>query len=247
MATLVGPFNVTAPPKRVLWVKSALASLDEDVDPLRLLTKIVPLTFGDVDNVPGTTSPATGYTLKGPRCFVRHDMAGASNLDKATTEYVVLHEGLGHARLMLHPIAKADWAILLGLLKGTPDGTYWSRRQEVIIDAAIEAISGIESPYRHDPTRPTARNRYRLWIDEADYPTVKTVWQKIAVPPDPPVVEPTPPVLPEPEDPCAEVVAVLTGQLEAERDAHEATKASLSTAELRLTAKDDKSRESLAI
>lgn len=219
MTVEVGPFQVggpedaPAPPRRVNWVRSALASLDPDVDPKLLLPTALPLTFGPVGKVPGYDYDAAGYTRRGPlRLEVRHDDPDSRDLSRETTEYVVLHEGFGHARMVQRPISRKNWRALKRLVKGPVGATYWHDVTEVLIDAAVEAISGVVSPYKHEPARPNARNRYRRWVDEADLPEVKRLWLADATPlptPDPEPV-PDPPPTPDPVDPRDAQIAQLT-------------------------------------
>jgi hypothetical protein len=209
VSATVSVFRVNGPDSRVDLVQRAVASLDADVDIKALHPKTAEITFGNVSYIPGTNQRAAGYTVSGPNYRIRHGMADAPNLSKGLTKYVVIHEALGHGRLILRPLTDGQKRRALALLDGPalpkfidPDEVwrkvpgekdYWLRPYECIIDSLVEALTDMTSPLK-----PQYRRHVR------DLAALKALWLEppdAVVQPPPDVVEPPP--LPEDEPDAA--------------------------------------------
>lgn len=256
-SVVVGPFRVVArgplrsspvappAPRMTNLVRRALLALDDDVDwSVMLPPGSIPVRFGWVANIPGTSSPAAGYTVNGPAELVRWGYPGHA-LSADGIINVVLHEGFGHCRLALKPITPDQMTRALQLLtvgpplpafsdphevwKSAPgddaiarklklDTPYWLEPYECLINDLVKALSDNVAPWDR---------QYRRHVADADLPKLKALWLEGLAPQSP---APQPPTPPPPDDTPTSEPVPTTDDLQAQLDAANAQIGLLTTA-----------------
>lgn len=210
--TPVGIFDVEGPPDKVAITQEALYSPGNPTEELITGGRVV-IRWGAIPNLPGTQSPAAGWTTFSPRLIrVRFNVKGAPNLDPEDEIYLLQHEIWGHMRLHDRPFRDGQKTACLDLLDVGPaippyadpdqvwrkvqgEANYWLRPYECIIDGMVRSMSGY-SPYKA---------QYRRGVPRGLLPDLKQIWLQgdpVVPVPIPPTVEP--PANPTP-DPFQEV------------------------------------------
>jgi hypothetical protein len=217
--------------QQVARVRAAIDSLDDDVDIAKLLPLGFRVIFGWVDFVPGTTDRAAGYCTNKRTTRVRWGMSDAPNPTYESSLATIVHEGLGHCRLLQVPLTRDQQRECLQLLTGPSlpsfmepgevwkkvvgEGDYWLRPYENVIDSMVPALSDVISSW-HD--------KYKRRIPPGQYQKLKALWLDVqSAPADmglvlPTAVEPNDPI--DPEDVVPRVIPEPTlTDLQAQLDA----------------------------